>query len=255
MCVIVNILDILSLLLILGIFPTAWLVYKKRIKFLNGVFIGTFLFLLSFGCPVYLTQLLYGYSPIDLMVNSTIDGLAESYNSLPGITADQSAKMGQLMDAFKNMYFVLMPTVVVISNLFWSYLLLVLSKGVFALFRKDVSGFGKFCDFKMSRSALVLGIVAYILSAIFDGHQISYGFMNFSSIIFIVTSFCGFSMIDFWLRKKVKYSVLRALIYIVGLGTLSLFMGIGTSLLLFVGIADASFDFRKGPSKTKRGNE
>lgn len=252
---IANILDILSLLLILSIVPTAWLVYKKRINFLNGVFLGTFLFLLSFGCSVYVSELLYGYSPIDYAVNSTVSNFMTWYESTPGITAQQISEMKQAMVLLKDIYFVLMPTVIVVSNLFWSYLFLMLAKGILALFRKDVSGFSKFCDFKMPKSAVLFAIAAYILSMLFKVQQVGYAFMNFASIIFIVTSFCGLSMVDFWLRKKIRFSIIRVVIYIVGFGALSLLMGLGASIILFVGIADASFDFRSGPVRIKKDNE
>lgn len=253
--VIANVLDILSLLLIIGIVPVAWMVYKKKIKFLNGVFLGTFLFLVSFACSVYVTGTLYGYSPIDYAVTSAVDGFMAAYRQVDGLTDAQISQMKQITNVLKDMYFVLMPTVVVISNLMWAYLSLMLAKGIFALFRKDVSGFGKFCDFKMPQSAALFAIGAYVLSMMFDDSRISFGFMNFSSIIFILTSFCGLSMIDFWLRKKVRLSIVRFVIYIVGFFVLSMLMGMGASIILFIGIADASFDFRNGPKKIKKDGE
>lgn len=249
---IANILNILSMLLIFGIVPVALMVYKKKIKFLNGVFLGTFLLLISFACSVYVTQTLYGYNPIDYTINTVADSLVSAYEGAEGVTDAQISQMKQVTNVLRDMYFVLMPTVVVISYLLWAYLSLMLAKGIFALFRKDVSGFGKFCDLKMPSTATLLAIASYVLSMLFEDSRISYGFINFSLIIFIMTSFCGLSMIDFWLRKKIRLSIVRLVIYIVGFFALSMLMGIGASIILFVGIADASFDFRNGPKRIKK---
>ncbi len=243
------------MLLMFGILPTAWLVYKRKIKFLSGVFAGAFLFLLSFGCSVYAAQMLYGCSPIDFAVTNAVDTFISAYESVPEISAEQISKMKQLMGVIKDLYFVLMPTIIVAINLMRSYVILMLAKGVFAIFRRDVSGFCRFCDFKMPKSAILAAIVAYALSLIFKKYQISYAFSNFVAIILVTTSFCGLSMIDYWLRKKVRLSILRLPIYIVGFSLLSAIMGMGASFVLFVGIADSGFDLRKGFKGIKKNDE
>ncbi len=249
MLYVIKILDVLSMVLLFGIVPTSLLVYKKKIKFLNGVFTGAFLFLLSFGCSVFAAQLLYGYSPIDFAVTNTVDGFISVYESMPETSAEQVSQLKQIMDMVKELYFLLIPTIVVVSSLMWSYALLMLAKGIFAIFRRDVSGFSRLCDFKMPRSAILVGIAAYALSFVFKKYQISYAFANLVAIILAITTFCGFSMVDYWLRKKIRWSILRVPVYIVGFGLLSLLMGMGASILLFVGIADASFDLRNGVKK------
>ena len=67
---IITIVNVLSILLMLCVIPTVWLVYRKKIKFFNGVFLGTFLFLMSFGCVVYGFKIVNGYSPIDDFLNN-----------------------------------------------------------------------------------------------------------------------------------------------------------------------------------------
>ena len=146
-----NILSFLSVLLNLCIIPTAWLIYKKKLKFLSGVFLGTFLFLVSFGCLVYGTHLLYGYSPIDYFVNTYFSEVTSMYNSMPGITEDQLQMISNIMAMLKEYYFTYMPSLVVSMSLGFSYVIIMIFKGVLALFKKDVSGFGKFCDFRMPK--------------------------------------------------------------------------------------------------------
>lgn len=242
---IANILNILSILLMLCVIPTAWLVYKKKLTFFNGVFLGTFLFLVSFACSVYGTYVMYGYSPVDSVINSAFDNVMNAYSSVQGISAEEIQLLNQYIEQAKSMYSILLPSVIVLGNLFWVYVIFMISKGVFAVFRKDVSGFAKFCDLKMPKTALILAIISCLLSVVFKNRQFSYAFFNFSVIIFMVSSVCGLSVIDYAFRKKLRYSVLRALIYIAAMLVLTVITGIGGSLLVFIGMADSVFDFRK----------
>lgn len=240
-----NLMNILSILLMLCVIPTAWLVYKKRLTFFSGVFLGTFLFLMSFGCSVYGVSVMYGYSPLDVMLNNAFADIVNMYSSVPGISADDIGAVNQVMMEVKDFYVVLLPSIVILSNLFWVYMIMMIAKGAFALFRKDVSGFAKFCDLKMPKSALLLSVISHILFLVFKNQQIGYAFLNFSSIIFMICSVCGLSVIDYAFRKKFKISVLRALIYVAALFTLTVLTGIGGTVLTFVGMMDAVFDFRK----------
>lgn len=246
---IIGILNVLSIMLMLCVIPTAWLVYKKKITFLNGVFLGTFLFLVSFGCSAYGASLMYGYSPTDLLINNTFDSVLNAYRSVPGITSEEIQVMQQYTEQAKSIYSILLPAIIVLGNLFWAYIILMISKGVIALFRKDVSGFLKFSELKLSKSAFMFAIISYLLYIIFEGNPICYAFFNLSAIIFMVSSVCGLSVIDFAFRKKLKYSLLRALIYFAAIFVITLFTGMAGSLLVFIGMLDVVFDFRRKKQK------
>ena len=240
-----NILSVFSILLNLCIIPTGWLVYKKKLKFLSGVFLGTFLFLVSFGCSVYGTHLVYGYSPIDHMINTYFDSIASVYGSIGGVTEDQLLAFNNINTALKEYYFTFMPSLVVTTALGCSYIIIMLFKGILALFKKDISNFDRFCDLRMPKSALFFAIIAHGLSFVFDSERLGYAFLNFGSIIFTLVAVCGLSVIDYGLRKKIRFSILRTFIYIIVFGILTLFMGIGTSLLTFIGMFDSFFNIRE----------
>lgn len=247
-----DLMNILSVLLMLCVIPTAWLVYKKKLTFFSGVFLGTFLFLMSFGCSVYGVYVMHGQSPLDAMINTMFDSITKAYTSTPGLAAEDLEMLSAVTAQLKNSYSILLPSIIVLSNLFWAYIILMISKGVLALFRKDVSGFAKFCDLKMPKMALFLAVISYFLSMVFKDRQVGYAFLNFSEIIFIVCSVCGLSVIDYAFRKKLKISLVRALIYIVAFFTLTLITGLGGSVLVFAGMLDSVFDFRKFSVKTHR---
>lgn len=238
-----TVLYVLSILLKLGIIPAAVLIYKKKITFLQGLFVGTFLFLASFGCQVYSANITYGYSLIDSVVNGVFDDMLVAYSVSNGLAAEEAAFMQSIITSVRDMYFALFPCIVVCTNLMWAYVLLMLSKGLLALFKRDVSGFMRFCDFKMSRAGIFMGIVAYILSAAMDGSRVSLAFENLCAIIIFATFVCGFSVVDFKLRSRFRLSVVRFLIYVF-LGTF-LMMGIGPIVLVIIGVIDAFGDLRK----------
>ena len=240
-----NILDLISILLMLCVLPTVWLVYKKKLNFLNGVFLGTFLFLVSSGCSMYAQSLLYGGSPADLIINNAFDTIMSAYSSVPGISEAEIQTMKQLTETLKEVYSILLPSVLVLGNLLWVYVIFMISKGILAVFRKDVSGFMKFSELKLPKTALFFSVLSYILSMIFKDNPISYAFFNFSVIIFMVSSVCGLSVLDYAFRKKIRFSLLRALVYVLAFIVIGLFTGMTGSLLVLIGITDTVFDFRK----------
>ncbi len=243
---IIVILDILAILFLLCIIPAAWLVYKKKLTFINGVFLGTFLFLVSFGCTFLGTYYAYGQSPIDITINTVFGSLSNVYLNMPDLSAEGISSINNLLEKVKNMYIIYMPSIIVMGNLLWAYALLMAAKGILALLRKDVSGFSKFSELQMSKMALGLGALSYVVSILLkDTDKIGYVFANFAEIVFSIGAFCGLSVIDFYFRKKLRPSVLRVLIYIAAYFITSLFAGIGGGILMLIGLADALYDFRK----------
>lgn len=239
-----TLLYILSVVLKIGIIPVALLVYKKKINFTSGLFAGTLLFLMSFGCTVYSADLMYGVSLIDSTVNGIFDTFTEALKTSGAYTAEEAEFVGGALETLKETYFSLIPSVVVCTNLVFSYVLLMVSKGILALCKKDVSGFFRFCDFKMSRTGIILGIVAYILFEFTQTGAAKFAFLNFAVIMLFAAFVCGFSVVDFKFRKIIKPSVPRFLIYCPLIVISAALMGFGAGLFLLIGIWDAFFDLR-----------
>ncbi len=251
---IMYILYVLALLSALCIVPTAWLVYKKRINFFSGVFLGTFLFLMSFGCVVYGFKIVNGYSPIDDFLNSFFESIKLIISTAGVIPENGLQAAFKLIEEAKNLYITLLPSMIVMSLLSWAYIFMMISKGVFAIFKRDVSGFRKFSELKMPKSALFVAAIAFIGSSIMGDGKFGYVLMNFSSIILSLTTVCGLSFIDFKFREKVKFSVLRIVIYFILITILNFILGDASGLFLFVGMFDAVFDFRRRNQKTDNEN-
>lgn len=246
---IMYILYFLALLIGFCIIPTAILIYKKKITFFNGVFLGTFLLLTSFGCVVFGFTMVNGYSPIDSFLNNLFENLKLVFNMVNDIPAGNQQAIFKLIDEMKNIYITLLPSMIIMSCLIWAYISIMFIKGILAIFKKDTSGFKKFSQLKMPKSALFIAAVAFIVSSIVGDGKAGYALMNFSSIILSLTTICGLSFIDYKLRKKVRFAVVRIIIYMVLVLMLNYILGDATGLFLFVGMFDTVFDFRKRDEK------
>ena len=243
----INVINVLSILLMLCVIPTVWLVYKKKIKFFSGVFLGTFLFLMSFVCSMYCIRIEYGYSPYDIFADNA-QRMIYAYSTTPGITAEKLQIFKSAIAQMQHFYTTLFPSLLVITNLFMVYIIFMISKGVLTLLKKDVSGFEKFCNLKMPRMAIVLSVLCYILSNVLEDTQAGYAFLNFTAIIYNVCIVCGLSLIDYAIRKKVKFSLARLVIYI---GMFLIFGNFLATVLPFAGMADGFLNFRKIGTKSE----
>lgn len=244
-----TILYILSILLKIGIIPVSVLIYRKKLNITNGLFLGTFLFIASFCVSVMYSNISYGISIIDSTVNGVF---AEFLNSVREIyTGDLFYAVESAVGSLKDIYFAMLPSIIVASNLVSAYFAIMIIRLILKIFRKDVSGFGYFSDFAMSKAGILICAVSFILFDVVKNTRIGFAFLNLSAIIMFAAVICGISYIDFKFKNKVKFFVLRWFIYIVSFFVLNAMMGFGTVLLLFIGSADALFDLRK--SKIKPG--
>ena len=243
---IITITNVLSVLLMLCVIPTVWLVYRKKIKFFSGVFLGTFLFLMSFVCSMYSIHIEYGLTPYDIFSHNA-QRILYAYSTAPGVTVEKLQAFKSAMTQLQNFYTKLLPALLVIATLFMSYVIFMISKGIFAIFKKDVSGFEKFCNLKMPGMAILLAFICYILSDTVNNVRLSYAFMNFTTIIFNVCTVCGLSAIDYAVRKKVKISIVRFIIYA---GVFLAFGNFVSTILPFIGIADGILNFRRIETKS-----
>lgn len=247
--------DILSVAFKLFVIPLIILVYKKKITFIQGLFLGTVFFIASFGCNVYSFYKLNGYSIIDASVNTAFDEIDKIIASMSQTyPADQISAMSKLMKTLKNVYLIMFPSLLVIIYLIFNYILFMIAKGILALFKKDTGAFKRFCDFKMAKEGIFFGIVAYLFSSVFTQSRLAYGFLNFSEIIFFATAVCGLSVVDYRLRKKIKISFLRFLIYLSFFVVLGAFVSVTYGILAVIGAYDAFFDIRNPKIHINRQN-
>lgn len=232
---------ILSIILKVAIVPVALMIYKKKLTFLQGLFTATFLFTTSFACEVFSLNIAGNYSYIDSVINNAFDSFKNTYSMDNGLTAEQAALASEMVEYVRNLYFALLPSLVLSTQLIGAYFWLMVSKGILALCKKDVSGFWKFCDFKMKKGSICMGILCFTTYLVFADSKAGLAFLNIAVIIAFATFVCGVSIIDFKVRKRIQNSFIRFLLYI----AVSVFvLGIGMWAVLIAGMVDAFFNLR-----------
>lgn len=243
---------IMSILLKIGIIPVSVLIYKKKINITKGTFLGAFLFIASFCVSVLYTNAVYGVSIIDSTVNTVFDEFLKSVREV--YTGDVVSAVESAVVTLKDMYFAMLPSIIVVTNLVSAYIAIMVVKLVLKLFKRDVLGFGNFSDFKMTKTGVLICVISFILSDVVKDQRIGYAFLNLSAIIMFVTAVCGLSYVDFKLKHKIRYFLPRWIVYAVAFLFLNAMMGFGTVLLIFIGSWDALFNLRK-PRKSPPSSE
>lgn len=236
-----TVLYILSIILKVAIVPVVVLIYKKKLTFLHGLFLGTLLFVASFGCEIFSLNISGGYSFIDSVINGAFDNIKANLSMDNGLTAQQAAAVNMAVESTRNLYFTLLPSIILCTQLIGVYFWLMVSKGILALCKKDVSGFWRFCDFKMPKGSILMAALSFVLYVSMAGTRTGFAFLNITVILAFATFVCGISVLDFKLRNKIQNSFLRFLLYIAVSGFV---FGIGMWAVLIAGMIDAFFNLR-----------
>ena len=232
---------ILSIILKVAVVPVVVLIYKKKLTFLQGLFTATLLFTASFVCEIFSINIAGNYSYIDSIINNSFDEIKNTYSVENGLTAQQAADVSRNVEYVRNLYFALLPSIVLIIQLVGAYFWLMVSKGILALCKKDVSGFWRFCDFRMPKGSIWMGVLCLCAYLVMADSRISLALLNITVILVFATFVCGISIIDFKLRIKIKNSFLRFLLYIAVSGFV---LGFGMCAILIAGMIDAFFNLR-----------
>lgn len=240
-----TLLYILSIILKVGVIPAALLIYKKKISFLGGVFLSTLLFLMSFGCNVLSANLVYGISIIDSTVNGAFNDFLIAAEAGGLYAAEEMDMVRAVVESVKSTYFALIPSILVCTYLVFSYVLIMMSKGILYICKKDVSMFLKFSELKMSKTGVLFGVLAVAATGLSINATFRYALLNFAVILIFATGVCGLSVTDFVLRKKVRFGAVRFLIYTFIFTLMFFTMGFGLSMFLIFGAWDALFDMRR----------
>lgn len=232
---------ILSIILKVAVIPVAILIYKKKLTFLQGLFATALLFTASFVCEIFSVNIAGNYSYIDSVVNNSFDNIKNTYSVENGLTAQQAAGISEIVEYVRNLYFALFPSIVLIIQLIGAYFWLMVSKGILALCKKDVSGFWRFCDFKMPKGSIWMGVLCLCAYVAMANTRVGFAFLNITVILAFATFVCGVSVIDFKIRKRIQNSFIRFFLYIAASGFV---LGIGMWAVLIAGMIDAFFNLR-----------
>lgn len=249
---------ILSILLIATAFGMVFLTLRIRRGFFFGVFSTSASFLLSTVISIYRANLISGTSVISVYIDEVFSSIDSMLSSLSAQQLSQLFRASSIEDiskikdsllfyssSLKEVYTAIFPSVLILNTLFISYLIYMLAKQIMALFKRDVSMLPKFSELKLRRSAAFMLAVSFLLTNMIKNELISAAFSNIGVILTGVAFMCGFSLIDFWVRKTVKSAWIRFAAYIAAAFILSQGIWIAGLVFVFAAAADSVLNFRR----------
>lgn len=179
-----------------------------------------------------------------VMLDAMIQTMAETGVLSVNITADEFA--GMLMQETEKLIRLFMPSFVVVISMTEGYLIMRLCGFVINRARLAAIEVIPFSQIKAPSSMCTVAVIGYLIF-IFSGTGTVFGSVlaNLVFIVYTIIGVCGFSVVDFKLKKNIKSAWARfgiyAAIFIFG-GAFMLYIALG---LIIVGILDSRRDFRK----------
>lgn len=144
-----------------------------------------------------------------------------------------------------------MPSSIIIGVMIIVFIYIYFLKKIIKLVNKDekFENMACFSHLKIKRSTALTLFMLYLISLFASG---MFGIIagNIISILIVMCTVCGISLIDFYFKKAIKSAALRILIYITSFIFISVIFALFTfssplMLLSLVGMIDATRDFRK----------
>lgn len=243
---------ILLLIAIAGLVFSALYTFKNKISFLKGICIGTLALTVVFILSVSYDRTVNNISPIDMVITATFDGMKQVIDEMPKETLETFSALGETnievirstlkasVESVREAYMVLFPSIMIIMFAGFVLVLFMLIKNIIKLFGKDVSFIPNFNQIRANKGFVVAYIIFNILSLVLPystvGHAIANILLIMSAYVYIST----LSIVDYFLQKRIKLLVIRFIILLIFILTMSMAFQIAS---LFV-IIDAFWDFR-----------
>ena len=152
--------------------------------------------------------------------------------------------VSNMVDTFYTLVLSYIPALIgvwlLLTTLF-SYWLL---RSVMRHLGRDVSHMGYFTDFRVSRAGAVVYCISTLVVLFAGNTAFGYVMLNFSSIMMLVYTYAGISIIGFFLELKNIGKTKRAIVYLVLILICLIPFGLST-LISFAGLADSWLDIRE----------
>lgn len=186
-------------------------------------------------------------SMLDNAINTTKDALSpiiEEYENT-GIS-DMTAMIDSVLSQTKNAVLTYFPTIVIICSILLAYP--VLASAIFFMKRLRVKNY-KYISFDMIKVPKSMGVIlcAAMLISMFSGDDESLIMLvikNITSVLSFIIAIDGMSVVDFYLKKRVKSGYRRFWIYFAVFIIGYIFISVIYYLLLLLGLFDSTRDLR-----------
>ncbi len=240
-------------MMLMSILPgaVAGICLGRNISFFTTLFITCLAVCLGWLFEVLVTDKLIHGEGIDAMLNETMDIFRNAFdtavNNLPQQTNTEELKkmidtMSELMVYTFKLYF---PSIIVISSMVIGYVI-VRFCGFFINRLKIKSVYiVPFAMLKAPKSMSYTAVALYIISLFGDNSGIFWAVCsNAVLILYTIIGFCGLSLFDNILSKRIPKGGLRVIIYAAVFMFGGLLMTIIINALVIAGIFDSTRNFR-----------
>lgn len=214
----------------------------KRKDFYTGLWLGT----VGHLVPSVLGLKVQASEAGKSIVNYMADGSIESMRAqLEQITSDPRLQLepeiiNKLMEKLHAVTVAIIPSILIMASVLVSYIVM---WGAFARLRRMPGCVEhSFSLMKIPRTMVLVSITALVVYILDIDGTVSSVALNVFVVMLYLTCFAGLSMVDFYLRRGIRFTPLRLLIYFGAFMFMSYFVVFG---LIGTGIVDSFFDFRK----------
>ncbi|MBQ6998992.1 MAG: DUF2232 domain-containing protein [Clostridia bacterium] len=217
---------------------------------------GTFANLASFLIDFAVLKFRHNLDLGEELINKPVADFFEVYSQILSSANISGAEniievMGDLQWYMQQMLATVVPSVLIILCAFFAYVTFVIGrKFIFKKHGVVMENYPHFWQLQLPRSASMALAVLFIVTFFMNSSPVAGAITNIIIILCALYMLCGLSVVDFFLRKKRFHWAIRIVIYVIAFTVLSV-IGVlipvanAPSLLLFTGVIDGLFDFRR----------
>ncbi len=229
---------------------------KSKCNFRMLIAGGTFANLASFLIDFAVLKFYHKIDLAEELINKPVAGLFKAYNhvlSASNINGTENIldAMGDLQWYMQQMVATVVPSVLIIICAFFAYVTFLIGrKFIFKKHGTVMENYPHFWQLQLPKSGSVFLAVLFVVTFFIKSSALSGAITNIIIMLCALYFLCGLSVVDFFLKKRNIHWALRIVIYIIGFavfGIIGIVIPIAniSSILLFTGITDGMFDFRR----------
>ncbi len=198
-------------------------------------------------------RITYSGSALVTLINEPVKAFIGAYESVvnaSGLNFDEifGASTEDIIWAMQQSLSMILPALMILSSLILAFIVYAVSKNILGAYGVRIYT-RDFCEYQMNTGTSLALVASYIIS-IFSASTLGAACTNILLILICLYIICGFSVVEYKFKSKIKLPILRIFIYIMavfvsGIITMLLpFFNIVT-ILMVTGMFDSVYDFRK----------
>lgn len=214
---------------------------------------GTLSNLVIISLEIIRYRIVYTGSVMDALVNQPVKEFISAYeNAVSASGFDFTEMFGASMEdaiwALQQSVSMIVPALLILSSLAIAYLVYIIFKKLLGMYKVKLYT-KNFDEFGLPAGASIALVVSYVIT-MFSSSTFGAACANILIILTTLYVICGFSVVEYKFKSKIRLAVFRWILYFVILFITSFlsmllpFFNIIT-LLMIIGMFDGVYDFRK----------